>query len=101
MLNGVSLVIGAAVKACGTYGDPWVSLFSKFIMGIGLWVFQVSINCYPARLSVVCRLTKIARSRVLGIYVCYNYHDLVDIGVKLASVCFKWAILRIMKSMFP
>ena len=43
MLNGVSLVIGAAVKAYGTYGDPWVSLFSKFIMGIGLWVFQVSI----------------------------------------------------------
>ena len=49
-------------------------------------------------LSVVCRLsvivtkiavTKIARSRVLRICVCCNYHELVDIGEKLASVRFE------------
>ena len=44
-------------------------------------------------LSVVCLLsvvvTKIARSRVLGICACCNYHELVDIGEKLASVRFE------------
>ena len=43
--------------------------------------------------SFVCRLsavvTKIARSRVLYIYACYNYHELVDIGEKLVSVRFE------------
>ena len=43
MLNGVSLVIGKVVEAYGTDGDPWMSLFSKFIMGIGLGVFQANI----------------------------------------------------------
>ena len=38
-------------------------------------------------LSVI--VTKIARSRVLGICACYNYHKLVDIGEKLVSVCFE------------
>ena len=40
-------------------------------------------------LFVVVVVTKIARSRVLGICVCCNYHELVDIGEKLVSVCFK------------
>ena len=44
-------------------------------------------------LSVICCLsvviTKIARSRVLCICVCCNYHELVDIGEKLASVRFE------------
>ena len=43
MLNGVSLVIGRVVEAYGTHGDPWVSLSSKFIMGIGLGAFQANI----------------------------------------------------------
>ena len=42
-------------------------------------------------LSVVCCLlsvvvTKIARSRVLAICACYNYHGLVDVGEKLVSM---------------
>ena len=40
-------------------------------------------------LSSVVVVTKIARSRVLGICVCCNYHELVDIGEKLVSVCFE------------
>ena len=32
---------------------------------------------------------KTARSRVVGICSCYNYHELVDIGEKLVSVCFE------------
>ena len=45
-------------------------------------------------IGFVCRLssvvvTKIARSRIRRIYTCCNYHELVDIGEKLASVCFK------------
>ena len=43
MLNGVSLVIGRVVEAYGTHGDPWVSLSSKFIMGIGVGVFLANI----------------------------------------------------------
>ena len=43
MLNGVSLVTGKVVEAYGTHGDPWVSLCSKFIMGIGLGAFQANI----------------------------------------------------------
>ena len=43
ILNGVSLVIGKVIKAYGTHGDPWVSLSSKFIMGIGLGAFQANI----------------------------------------------------------
>ena len=39
-------------------------------------------------LSVVV-VMKIARSQVLGICACCNYHGLVDIGEKLVSVCFK------------
>ena len=46
-----------------------------------------------ARTKVICCLsvvvTKIARSRVLGICACCNYHELVDIGEKLVSVRFK------------
>ena len=42
-LNGVSLVIGRVVEAYGTHGDPWVSLSSKFIMGIGLGAFLANI----------------------------------------------------------
>ena len=38
---------------------------------------------------VVVVITKIARSRVLGICVCCNYHELVDIGEKLVSVRFE------------
>ena len=34
-------------------------------------------------------VTKITRSRILGIYACCNYHELVDIGQKLVSVHFK------------
>ena len=35
--------------------------------------------------------TKIARSRVLGICACYKHNEfnLVDVGEKLVSVCFK------------
>ena len=43
MLNGVSLVVGKIFEAYGTHGDPWVSLSSKFIMGIGLGAFQANI----------------------------------------------------------
>ena len=43
MLNGLSLVIGKVVETYGTHGDPWVSLFSKVIMGIGLGAFQANI----------------------------------------------------------
>ena len=50
----------------------------------------IGFVCCP---SVVCLLsvvvTKIARSRVLGICACCNYHELVDIGEKLASVRFE------------
>ena len=38
---------------------------------------------------VVVVVTKIARSRVLGICSCCNYHKLVDIGEKLVSVRFE------------
>ena len=41
------------------------------------------------RLSVV--ITKITTSRLLRIYVCCNYHELVGIGKKLASVRFELA----------
>ena len=43
MLNGFSLVIGKVVEDYGTHGDPWVSLFSKVIIGIGLGAFQANI----------------------------------------------------------
>ena len=43
MMNGLSLVIGKVVETYGTHGDPWVSFFSKFIMGIGLGAFQANI----------------------------------------------------------
>ena len=43
MLNGFSLVIGKVVETYGTHGDPWVSLFSKVIMGVGLGAFQANI----------------------------------------------------------
>jgi peptide/histidine transporter 3/4 len=43
MLNGVSLVISKVDEAYGTHGDPWVSLFSMLIMGIGLGAFQANI----------------------------------------------------------
>ena len=43
MLNGFSLVIGKAVKAYGSNADPWVSLFSDVIMGVGLAAFQANI----------------------------------------------------------
>ena len=38
---------------------------------------------------VVIVVTKIARSRILRICACCNYHGLVDIGEKLVSVCFE------------
>ena len=34
-------------------------------------------------------VTKIARSRVVGICACYNHHQFVDIGEKLVSLCFE------------
>ena len=43
MLNGLSLVIGKVAEIYGTHGDPWVSLFSKVIMGIGFGAFQANI----------------------------------------------------------
>ena len=43
MLNGLSLVIGKVVETYGTHGDPWVCLFSKVILGIGLGAFQANI----------------------------------------------------------
>ena len=36
--------------------------------------------------------TKIARSRVLGIYVCYKHNRSVDIGAKL--VCMRFELLK-------
>ena len=33
--------------------------------------------------------TKIARSRVLGIYACCNHNQSVDIGAKLVCTCFE------------
>ena len=44
---------------------------------------------YPTRMRKGKSITKIARSLVLGICVCYNYHELVDVGEKLVSVCFE------------
>ena len=46
---------------------------------------------FVCRLSVVVVVvvTKIARSRVLGICVCCNYHEWVDISEKLVSVRFE------------
>ena len=38
---------------------------------------------------VVIIIIKIARSRVLGICACCNYHELVDIGEKLVSEHFE------------
>ena len=43
MLNGCSLVIGKVIDTYGIHGDPWMSLFSKIIMGIGLGTFQANI----------------------------------------------------------
>ena len=43
MLNGVSLVISQTDEAYGTHGDPWVSLFSMVIMGIGFGAYQANI----------------------------------------------------------
>ena len=43
MLNGFSLVIGIVVEGYGSKADPWVSLFSKVIMGVGLAAFQANI----------------------------------------------------------
>ena len=43
-------------------------------------------------LSVICLsviVTKITRSRVLHIYACCNYHELVEISEKLVSVHFE------------
>ena len=47
------------------------------------------VTIFTLRASVLSVVTKIARSRVLGICACCNYHRLVDIGEKLVSVCFK------------
>ena len=38
-------------------------------------------------LSVV--VTKITRSQVIGICACCNYHESVDLGEKLVTVCFE------------
>ena len=43
MLNGVSLVVRKMDEAYGSHGDPWVSLFSMVIMGIGLGAYQANI----------------------------------------------------------
>ena len=42
--------------------------------------------CCPSSVVVM----KIARSQVLGICACCNYHELVDIGEKLVSVRIEW-----------
>ena len=59
------------------------------------------VLCIPERVShminqsisnrSVVVVTKIVRyrSRVLGICACCNYHESVDIGEKLVSVCFE------------
>ena len=51
-----------------------------------MWL-QMCCTVQGVKLSVV--VTKIARSRVLGICECCNYHELVDIGEKLVSVRFE------------
>ena len=43
ILNGVSLVVSRVVTIYGASGDPWVSLFSKILMGAGFGVFQANI----------------------------------------------------------
>ena len=43
MLNGASLVIGMVVAPYREHGDPWVSLFSKVVIGAGFGAFQANI----------------------------------------------------------
>ena len=43
MLNGLSLVIGKVNTPYEKYGDPWVSVFCKVIMGAGMGAFQANI----------------------------------------------------------
>ena len=43
MLNGFSFVTGKVVETYGRNADPWVSLFSNVIMGVGLGAFQANI----------------------------------------------------------
>ena len=42
-LNGVSLVIGKVITVYQAYGDAWVSLFFKVLMGAGFGMFQANI----------------------------------------------------------
>ena len=43
MLNGFSFVVAKVVQPYGSYGDAWVTLISKLIMGAGLAMFQANI----------------------------------------------------------
>ena len=43
MLNGLSLVIAKVVETYGTSADPWVSLFSKVVMGVGFGALQTNL----------------------------------------------------------
>ena len=46
--------------------------------------------CPSVAVVVVVVGTKIARSRVLGVYVCCKHSQSVDIGEKLACTCFEF-----------
>ena len=43
MLNGLSLLVGKVIETYGTCCDPWMSLVSKVMMGVGLGAFQANI----------------------------------------------------------
>ena len=64
-----------------SFGWPYGKLPHVHAQGVKQSVLSV------CRLSVV--ITKITRSQVLHICVCYNYHKLVDIVEKLVSMCFE------------
>ena len=64
--------------------------------GVGEWGMpligalpRAHVQGVKQSLSVVVVVTKIARSRVLGICACCNYHESVDIVEKLVSVRFE------------
>ena len=43
MLNGLSLMVGKIVDWYSTTVDPWISLASKVMMGVGLGAFQANV----------------------------------------------------------
>ena len=43
MLNGLSLILGKFVGSYEEHGDPWISVFSKAVMGAGFGAFQANI----------------------------------------------------------